>query len=99
MTSSPDPDSADAAQLRFLRRLVTTLTVVMIAGMVVIITLLVLRLTGDTPPLPDRITLPDGTTPQAVTIGPDWIAVIGNDDRILIFDRATGKLRQSIALD
>jgi uncharacterized protein DUF6476 len=99
MTVPSDPQHQEPKQIRFLRRLVTTLTVVMIGGLVVVISLLVIRLTDRTPPLPDQITLPDGTRPQAVTMGSDWIGVVSTDDRILIYDRASGKLRQSISLD
>lgn len=99
MTDPSQPTEQEPPQLRFLRRLVTILTVVMIGGMVVIVGLLVARLSNDTPPLPDQITLPDGSTPQAVTFGGTWIAVVSNEDTILIYDRASGELRQTIALD
>lgn len=75
----------------------TTLTVVMIGGLLVVIGLLVTRLTADDIPLPAEITLPDGTTPEAVTFGPTWIAVVSGD-QILILDRESGQLRQTIAL-
>lgn len=71
----------------------------MIGGLVVVISLLVIRLSDKAVPLPDSITLPDGTTPTAVTFGKGWIAVVGNDNRILIFDREDGALRQTITID
>lgn len=79
--------------------LVTTLTVVMICGVVVVVGLLVTRLSDDTPTLPDEITLPGGARAQAVTIGDGWYAVVTDDQRILIFDRTTGKLRQTVVLE
>ena len=85
-------------QIRFLRRLVTTLTVVMIGGLVVIISLLVIRLQASDTPLPAEITLPDGVKADAVTLGRDWIAIVSQDNRILIFDRETGDLRQDVQI-
>lgn len=77
----------------------TTLTAIMIGGLVVVISLLVIRLSDKAVPLPDSITLPDGTTPTAVTFGKGWIAVVSDDNRILIFDREDGALRQTITID
>ena len=72
----------------------------MICGLLVIIGLFVTRLgiTTRALPLPDTINLPDGTTPQAFTQGGDWYAVVTNADEILIFDRSTGKLRQTVTI-
>ncbi len=97
----PDqPDPALDPSLRWLRRLVTTLTVVMIAGMIAVVTLMILKL-GATPapPLPDSIALPDGAKARSVTYGPGWYLVVTDQDRILVFDSQTGKLRQSVPLD
>ena len=57
--------------------------------------LLVTRLNADDVPLPAEFTLPDGSTPEAVTFGTTWIAVVSGD-RILILDRETGQIRQEI---
>lgn len=76
----------------------TTLTVVMIGGLVVIISLLVIRLQASDTPLPAEIALPDGVEAEAVTLGRDWIAIVSQDNRILIFDRETGDLRQEIQI-
>ena len=95
----------EPANLRFLRRLVTVLTSVMIIGILVIVGLLILRLSseGNTggigATLPANISLPEGTTAQAFTVGPDWYAVVTGDNRILIFDRPDGALRQEIRID
>ncbi|WP_299042867.1 DUF6476 family protein [uncultured Tateyamaria sp.] len=89
------------ANLAFLRRLVTVLTIIMIGGVVTVVALLVIRLNADPAPLPlpDRITLPDGTTATAFTVGSDWYGVVTLDDRILIYDQVTGTLRQTVILD
>lgn len=83
-----------------LRRLVTTLMVVMILGVVVIVGLLVTRLSSDrSPALPEHLALPEGAKAEAVTLGKGWIAVVTDDQRILIYDATTGALRQTVALD
>ncbi|NNK15928.1 MAG: hypothetical protein HKP51_03370 [Sulfitobacter sp.] len=92
-------DPIEPANLRFLRRLVTVLTVVMICGVLVVIGLLVTRLNRDAPPLPDLITLPQGATAVAFTQGPDWYAVVTSQDTILIYDRLTGALRQTVTVE
>ncbi|WP_157598897.1 DUF6476 family protein [Tateyamaria omphalii] len=86
------------ANLAFLRRLVTVLTIIMIGGVVTVVGLLVIRLNADPAPLhlPDQVTLPDGTTATAFTVGSDWYAVVTAGDEILIFDQVTGTLRQTI---
>lgn len=93
--------TAEPANLRFLRRLVTILAGVMIVGLVTIVALLVIRFSSvpTTPVLPDTITLPDGVAAQAVTMGGDWYAVVTDDGRILIFDRHTGHLRQTVIVE
>jgi hypothetical protein len=85
--------------LRFLKGLVIVLAISMIAGVITIVALLVTRLNGGGPlPLPETIALPDGAQAQAVTAGDDWYAVVTTDNRILIFDRLTGDLRQELAI-
>jgi len=71
----------------------------MIAGVLVVIGLLVTRLNRDTPVLPDQITLPEGKTARAFTQGPDWYAIVTSEDEILIYDRLTGGLRQTLQID
>ncbi len=81
----------------------TVLTVVMIAGFLVLIAALVMRLNADGPPLPDALSLPEGAEPMAFTQGGDWYAVVtrGEDgaERILIYDRLTARLRQEVAIE
>ena len=100
MTRVEDMGSpVEPANLRFLRRLVTVLTAVMIAGVLIVIALLVTRLSRDTPTLPTEITLPGGAEARAFTQGDDWYAVVTSDNEILIFDRLTGTLRQTVQID
>jgi hypothetical protein len=93
-----DPSQPEPSSLRFLRLLVTTLTFVMIAGFLVLIVLFVIRFPDPRPTLPDSISLPEGAVARAITFGPGWYAVVTEDDRILIFDRASGALRQSVTI-
>jgi len=88
----------EPAQLKFLRRLITTLTAVMICGLVVVVALLVIRLSDDGPDLPENIALPDGIEAKAVTFGEGWIAVVTTDDRILVLNNLTGQIQQEILI-
>ncbi|WP_417719705.1 DUF6476 family protein [Salipiger sp.] len=100
MSQTPDPeDLPEPANLRFLRILVTVLTALMILGLLAILTLVVIRYTTTRTPLPEVITLPDGATATAYTQGADWYAVVTEADEILIFDRSTGKLRQTLRIE
>ena len=86
--------------LRLLRLLVTVLTVVMIVGLIAVVITFVTRFPGGDGGigLPDEVTLPEGVRASAVTMGADWFAVVTDDDRILIFDRDSGALRQSVQI-
>ncbi len=75
------------------------LTAVMIGGVLMTFALIVIRLTDRTPTLPDQVELPDGAKAQAVTIGINWYAVVTDDNRILIFDKTTGRQRQEIVIE
>jgi hypothetical protein len=98
MDPMPENDAPLPPQIAFLKRLVTVLSVVMIAGFLVLIAALVIRLNADPLPLPERITLPDGATAQAFTQGDDWFAVVTSDNEILIYDRATSQLQQRVQI-
>lgn len=72
----------------------------MIAGLVVIVALLVIRLGPQPRPiLPKSLNLPEGARATAFTQGHDWIAVVTDDDEILIFSRDGTTLRQRIHID
>jgi uncharacterized protein DUF6476 len=70
----------------------------MIFGLLAIVALLVIRFSSNPQMLPDSITLPDGEKATAFTMGTDWYGVVTEGDNILIFDRSSGVLRQTIAL-
>jgi len=72
----------------------------MILGLLAIFALLVMRFSSQTPtPLPTTITLPDGATASTFTQGRDWYAVVTTEKEILIFDRQTGELRQTLRIE
>ena len=96
MDSSPEP--IEPANLRFLRLLVTGMTVVMVVGLLALVVLLVMRFRDDGPILPENLALEDGVAAQAVTMGDGWVAIVTEDNRILIHDRITGALRQEVVL-
>ena len=82
-------DDAEIRGLRLLRHLVTVLTLVMIAGIVLIVVLLWLRLNAPpAPTFPESLALPADAVPQAVTRGEGFIAVVTTDGRIFILDPA-----------
>lgn len=71
----------------------------MIVGVVIVIGLLVTRLTRNTPVLPDQIVLPDGAKATAFTQSTDWYAVVTDRNEILIFDRMSGALKQTVIVE
>lgn len=77
----------------------TALTAIMIAGFVVLIAALVMRLNAAGPELPDGVDLPEDAEAAAFTQGGDWFAVVTTDDRILVYDRLTGQLRQTLQVE
>ena len=89
----------EPANLRFLRRLVTVLTATMIGGVLLIIVLIVMRFYNVSPVLPETIALPNGADAVAFTQRPDWYAVVTDSDQILIFDRVTGQITQTIDIE
>mgnify|MGYP006945885404 CR=1 FL=1 len=86
--------------VKYLRLLVTILTATMVIGFIVIVVLFVTKFSDAFgPDLPDVITLPDGSEPLAFTQGANWYAVVTKDDQVLIYDRETGVLRQTLQID
>lgn len=99
MSDSPEPQPVDPALVKYLRLLVTVLTVTMIVGFLVIVFLFVTKFSDAFgPDLPAEIALPPGKTATAFTQGDTWFAVVTQDQTILIYDRETGDLRQTIAI-
>lgn len=100
MQQAPVPEGLPPS-LRFLKALVTVLTLTLIGGVITITALIVTRMPqamGAGPVLPAEIALPEGATARAVTFGTGWIAVVTTDNRILILDAGTGALRQEMAI-
>ncbi|MGH1354303.1 MAG: DUF6476 family protein [Thalassovita sp.] len=97
MDDTPQP--LDAGLLKFLKVLVTILTVTMIAGVVAIVTLIVIRYNQTPPDFPEVLTLPPGTTPEAYTQTARWYAIVTEDNRVLIYSRTTLKLVREIRLE
>ncbi|MEP2640554.1 DUF6476 family protein [Roseobacter sp.] len=95
----PEGPAQEPANLRFLRRLVTVLTATMIGGVILIIVLIVMRFNAPPPDLPDTIVLPGGARAISFTQGPDWYAVVTDAGTIVIYDRVTGQLRQTITVE
>jgi hypothetical protein len=100
-SDDPSSDLPEPANLRFLRRLVTVLTAVMICGVLGIVALLVIRLSHPVggPVLPAAVTLPEGAEADAVTVGRGWVGVVTADGRFLVYDAQTGDLRQTLTID
>lgn len=71
--------------------------VTMIVGVITVVGLLVTRMPGAStePLMPSAIKLEDGARAIAVTMHADWIAVVTEDGRILIFNH-DGSLRQEV---
>lgn len=83
-------------ELRWLKTLVTGLSLVMGFGMIAIVMLLWVRLDQPMlPDLPETITLPAGTRMQAVTFAHNWIVVVTDTGEVLLYDRG-GKLHQRV---
>ena len=100
MEETPIPHAIPPG-LKFLKLLVTVLTGTMIAGLVAVIWLLVIRLPAamQSPlSLPDSIDLPAGARAIAFTAAPGWYGVVTSEQQILIFDSATGSLRQTVRI-
>lgn len=77
----------------------TLLTATMIAGMAAIFVLMALRLNSpSTPPLPERISLPDGTNPTAFAQTPHYIAIT-TPTQVLIYTPDGKALKQTITLE
>ena len=95
-----EPTTGEVRHLKFLKWLVTILTVTMIGGVLTVVALLVMQFGAmNDVPLPDEIVLPDGAEAVAFTQGDTWFAVVTADDRILIFSRATGEIVQTVHVE
>ena len=97
MTPLQEPELPPS--LRLLKHLVTVLTITMIVGVITVVGVLVTRMPRPEarPALPPGFTLPAGATAQAVTFGTGWIAVVTQQNHILIYD-PDGKLLQDVTI-
>jgi hypothetical protein len=96
-----DPlDIPEPTNLTLLRRLVTTLLVVMIVGFIALILMLVMRFpsSSDTNRLSD-ITIPTGINATAYTQGTDWFAIVDDQNTIHIYNQSDNTLRQTIKIE
>ncbi len=85
--------------LRFLKTLVTILTATMILGVITFVTVFVIRFPSVTAlSLPQGLKLPAGEVAQAVTQGKGWVAIVTESNKILVYDGATGALKQTVTL-
>ena len=74
----------------------TVLTATMIGGLCIIIVLFVIRFSDRSMILPENIALPGTAKALAYTQGPDWYAIVTDQDQILIYDPKNGTLRKTI---
>ena len=83
-------------ELRWLRRLVTVLAVGMVLGIAAIAAILWLRLSAPPlPQLPPHIALPRGEAVQALTFARNFIVVVTDTGRVLVYD-PSGTLQQDL---
>lgn len=102
MAVSPDKAAEQPlpAPIRLLQWLVIGLTASLILGVIIVVAVVVTRFPKSaTAALPESLVLPEGARAEAVTQGRDWVGVVTEDDRILIYDRASGALRQTVVLE
>jgi hypothetical protein len=89
-------------QLRWLKRLVTVLTVTMIAGVLAITALLVIRLNAESAPVviaPGDFALPEGVGLVGFSVIQGRTVVVGDDAVIRVYDSDSRALLQEIVLD
>ena len=82
----------EPANLRFLRRLVTTLTATMIIGLIAIFTVLVIRLQASSAMFPEIIALPPETEVLSISRTPTELIVIDQYRKIYMISLDGTKL-------
>jgi len=89
----------EPANLKLLRRLVTTLLIVMIVGFIALIFMLVMRFPSQTDQNPlANIEIPSGINATAYTQGDDWFAIVDDQKTIHIYNQSDNILRQTIKI-
>jgi Flp pilus assembly protein protease CpaA len=102
MEQAPAPEGLPPS-LRFLKWLVIVLMITLIIGVITVVAVIVTRMPHSfakqsvLPSLPDKIALPQGAVPQAVTFGDGWTAIVTQDARILVFG-TDGTLKQQVQM-
>lgn len=92
------PDQTEPANLRFLRRLVTVLTAVMIFGILGIFALMALRLNAPSVVFPDDLALPADMQVEAMTRGPDYLLVVTKSGRVFVMSPDGQAIRQELMI-
>jgi hypothetical protein len=101
MTNQPEviADQPEPANLRFLRRLVTTLTATMILGLIAIFTVLVISLQPSNQPFPEIVALPEKTDVLSISRTPNELVVISQEKIIYVLSANGKKLLQTFKMD
>lgn len=68
-----------------MRLLVTTLTATMMIGLVILVTLIVIRFKERQTTWPDAISIPSGVQAVSITSGKGWFGIVTDDQRLLIY--------------
>ena len=94
----PTKTEESVPHLLFLRFLVTVLTLTMIVGIIVIITLFITRFNKQELPIPEKLNLPSDSKPVAFTQTKSWFGVVDDNDQLFIFN-LNGNLIQKIHIN
>ncbi|MEM6308099.1 MAG: DUF6476 family protein [Pseudomonadota bacterium] len=84
--TEPNAPLPEPANLRFLRILVTSLTAIMILGVLGILVTLFLRLNQMPLPPLSGFNLPPGVVVQSASYTDDYIFVVGSDGHVYAYD-------------
>lgn len=99
MDEAPLPE-AQAGLIKYLKTLVTALTVTMIVGLIALISVVVMRINQAQPfAMPDALELPEGVSASAITFAPGRVIVVTQDQQILVMEEDLKTIRQRITLD
>ncbi|HHB80652.1 MAG TPA: hypothetical protein ENK83_02735 [Aliiroseovarius sp.] len=91
-------EGPNAGLIRFLKILVSAMAATMLVGLIVLIALFVMRFPSASTGFPAEIALPEGTSLAAVTRGPDWLAVVTQDGRLLVYSADGQRLLQEVEI-
>ena len=89
-------------QLRWLKRLVTVLTVTMIGGVLAITALLVIRLNAESAPVfiaPGDFVLPEGVGLVGISVIDGRTVIVGDDGVIRVYDSESRALVRELSID